>query len=115
MNLELLSDQQILKILGERFEDYRRVQQMQDQDIFKRGGVKKDALASFKKGRNISLLNFIKILRGAGLLSHLETMIPENEKFSPINEIENKSKEHPARIHKKKNKKEPTFHWGDEQ
>lgn len=115
MNLELLSDQQILKTLGERFEYYRRVQQMQDQDIFKNGGVKKDALASFKKGRNVSLLNFIKILRGAGLLSHLETIIPENQNFSPIEEIESKSNKHPARVHKKKSKKDKTFQWGDEQ
>ena len=115
MKLELLSDKQVLKILGERFEAYRRAQSLQDQDIFDKGGVKKDALANFKKGRNISLLNFIKILRGGGLLGFLEPLIPEVETFSPIHEIKTNKKKPPARIHKKSDSQDKKFQWGDEE
>ena len=111
--LKLLSDEQILAELGRRFEAHRLTSRIPDKEIFETGGVKKDALAHFKKGRNISLLNFIKILRGAGLLSDLERLIPETDEFSPSDLVSDSLHSRPKRI-RNSGKKLERFRWGDE-
>ncbi len=112
-NIKMLSDEQILGELGSRFEQLRLAARLPDQEIFARGGVKKDALANFKKGRNISLLNFVKILRGANLLDELEQLLHRKDLFSPMALLENPQLAAPKRIRQKKNKP-MSFRWGDE-
>src|SRR5262245_43056207 len=89
--LEFLSDFQILAELGRRYEDHRRASRLPDQDIFATGGVKKDALAHFKKGKNVSLLTFIKILRGARLLGDLDRLLRPIDSFSPMAALTNQA------------------------
>ncbi|MFN0062211.1 MAG: hypothetical protein ACKVPX_06820 [Myxococcaceae bacterium] len=110
--LDLLSDEQVLEELGRRFEDHRQVSRIPDQQIFDAGGAKKDALAHFKKGQNISLLSFIRILRGAGLLGELDRLLRPVDTFSPIALVKQKRRI-PKRIRNKKTKA-GSFAWGDE-
>ncbi|MCM2282863.1 MAG: hypothetical protein NDI61_13570 [Bdellovibrionaceae bacterium] len=112
-DLSLLSDEQLLAELGRRLERIRVARRIQDQEIFGKGGVKKDALAHFKKGKNISLINFIRILRGVGLLSELEHLLPQPTLFSPLSLALAKEEKLPSRI-RKKQKKVRNFKWGDE-
>lgn len=112
-NVFMLSDQQVVEELGERFEAYRLASGLADRDIFARGGVKKDALASFKKGQNISLLNFIRILRGVGRLDALAQLFPDVETFSPVASVLREPAHKRSRI-RKKSKSTKLFKWGDE-
>ena len=112
-NLSILSDQAILEELGKRLETYRRFARMPDSRIFSRGGVKKDALAKFKKGKNISMLNWIKILRGANVLSQIETLFETPSLFSPLETLTEKTHKMPQRIRQKKTP-QSSFQWGDE-
>jgi hypothetical protein len=109
----LLSNDQLLKELGRRFDLYRLGKRIPDQQIFETGGVTRQALANFKKGRNISFLNFIKILRGSDLLPALLQAIKPAERFSPLDFVQTSQARLPERIrtHKRKKKK---FKWGDE-
>lgn len=113
-DLALLSDQQVLEELGRRFDVLRKRRRIPDQELFERGGVKKDALASFKKGRNVSLLNFVKIVRGAGLLEELARLFTTEDDFSPVALTEGRTAEVPRRISKKRRAAVPGFHWKDE-
>ena len=107
MSEELMSDTQILQMLGERYEEFRLHRQLQDKDVMNAGGVTKDAINKFKnKGGNITLLNFIKILRGTGqleALSHLFNVPPS----LPKDDVPKVS-----RIRKKIRKKNP-IEWKD--
>lgn len=113
----LTSDEQFLQELGQLFDLYRRSQRIPDKQIFENSGVSKQALAKFKKGHNISLLNFIKILRGADLLPSLKQMVKPLESFSPMQMALQQSTQVPERIRTRKSKKgskKKQFQWGDE-
>lgn len=112
-NLELLSNEQALRELGACFDRYRLAKRIPDKEIFEKGGATKQALAKFKKGRNISLLNFIKILRGADLLPALGKLIEASDPFSPLSFIEAQKIKTPTRIRKRRSKSKE-FKWGDE-
>lgn len=111
---ETLSDDQILRELGRRFEQRRLAARIADRDVFSGGGVKKDALAHFKKGKSVTLLNFIKILRGANLLDRLEQLFPESPAESPMMQITRSLKSAPKRIRARKPLTlKPPFEWGE--
>jgi len=100
-----MSDEQVLALLGEKFDKFRLSKGLRDQDVQSSGGVSKDALHKFKnQGGNITLVNFIKILRGTGELDALDTLF--NVPVSLPKEGEEKSV---SRIRKKKIKK--TIVW----
>jgi len=110
-----LSNEQILKELGRRLEACRLATGLSDRALFRAGGVKKDALAHFKKGRPVSLLNFIKILRGVKLLDPLESLIPEVDPESPLAQVSRAPSRRPRRIRKPKVRDvQAAFRWGDE-
>ncbi len=111
-HLALLADEQILVELGRRFEQLRQERELADRDLFERGGVKKDALAAFKKGRNVSLLNVVKIMRGAGLLDELERLFPVRD-FSPLAELTGRSRQPRKRVVGPRSPAAP-FVWQDE-
>jgi hypothetical protein len=111
--IAILGNDQILAELGRRFEAYRLEAGFPDREIMTQGGIKNDALANFKKGRNISFLNFIKLLRGAKLLHRLEDLIPAETEFSPMAAIQNQKRQKRQRI-RKAPEKATDFKWGDE-
>ncbi len=109
-----LSDDQILQELGRRFDGQRLVSRIADRDIFLAGGVKKDTLAHFKKGKPVTLLNFIKILRGAGCLDRLEQLFPPADTESPMAQVSRPSARSPRRIRRPKHQPPGTpFQWGE--
>lgn len=111
MNNTLLSDRQLLSKMGDALEQLRLHRGLQDADIIERGGVTKDALAKFKRGDNITTLNLIKILRGAGLLDKFISTFDVVEERSLLDS--KKASKQPKRIHKKL--KPAPFQWEDEQ
>ena len=111
MDFRLLTDEDILKEIGKNYEQLRLRKKLSDEDVKSKGGTTKDAIRRFKKGENINLLNFIKILRGLGELENLQKLIEVKEEFSVIN---SKKKPLPKRVFKPKETKNNDFTWGDE-
>lgn len=111
MNFELLTDEEIIKQLAVRYEKIRLQKRLSEKDISKQGGTNSDALYRFKKGSNISLSNFIKILRGAGELDSLEKLLKPQE----IKSIRVKEEKLPKRVFKnKKEQNNSEFVWGED-
>ncbi|PHS12298.1 MAG: hypothetical protein COA86_18530 [Kangiella sp.] len=71
-----LSDQQILSELGQRFDKKRIQKGIMDKSLIKQGGVSSDALNKFRQASGgITLLNFVRLLRGINELDALEKLI----------------------------------------
>lgn len=108
----LFNDEDIIRALGKKYEKLRIEKELSDEDVSVMGGVSKDAIYRMKRGENISLVNFIKILRGLSELDALENVIKEVEDLN-IRDIYLKKKVK-KRIFKKTKGKDTDFKWGDE-
>jgi len=75
-----LSDKQVLAELGSRFDDKRIQKGIKDTDVIKNGGASSDALNKFRQSSGgITLLNFIRLMRGIGELDALDKLIPADK------------------------------------
>ncbi len=78
MNIEHLSNQHILKHLGERFLAARLNKNITQGELAKRSGVNEKTISNLEKGaKSVGLLNIIAILRALGLLHQLDSFMPE--------------------------------------
>lgn len=113
VNFNLLTDEDMIKEFGKRYEIIRLQKRLSDNDVAKKGGISKDAIHRLKNGSNINLSNFIKILRGLDELDSLEKLIiPKKE---PISIRDLNPKKTPKRIFKsKKSSTNIDFKWGDD-
>ena len=105
-----LSDQQILSELGRKFDKKRIQKNLMDKDVLKQGGVSSDALNKFRQASGgITLLNFVRLLRGINELGALEKLIKIEPSllFSDENNINRK---------RVRNNATPTesFMWGED-
>ena len=110
MQFELMTDKDVVAALGERFDKVRRHKHIQDKELLAASGTSSAVLAKFRKGGNINLESFVKLMRGIGELEALEKLLHVPESFSPTGE----NKKIPQRIRKSK-EDEKNFQWGDEQ
>lgn len=85
-----LTDEQILKELGERVKTERIRQGMTQETLSAKSGVGKSTVERFEKGESLQLLNLIRILRTLNLLQNLQLLIPSGEP-SPMEYLYNKS------------------------
>jgi len=108
----LINDDDIIKELARRYEKMRIYKELSDEDVSKNGGVSRDAIYRMKRGENISLVNFIRILRGLSELDALENVIKEVQELS-LKDMYYKKKVK-KRIFKKTKDKNKSFKWGDE-
>lgn len=68
MNILLSTDEEILKLFSKRLKDARLIKNITQESLAKRSGVGLSSIARFESGENISLLNFIKVVRALGLI-----------------------------------------------
>lgn len=108
--LSLMTDKAIIISLAKAYESIRISKELSEQEICIRGGVTKDAIQRFKKGENIGLKNFIKILRGIDQLERLSLLLPKEKQNPLLAKPEPKRK----RIRKKKPVVSEMFVWGDD-
>jgi len=114
MDFNLFTDEEIIKELASRCDSMRIKKELSEKDVSDKGGTNSDAIYRFKNGRNISLTNFIKIIRGIGELDNLEKLLRIDEQQS-IREI--KKSKTPKRIfksRKKDNENDTDFIWGED-
>ncbi len=113
MNFNLLTDEEIIKELALRCDTIRLDKQFSEKDVSQVGGTTIDAIYRFKTGKNISITNFIKILRGIGKLDDLEQLLKDNSPKSIRKNIVTKRKK---RVHKSsKSNAKIDFIWGDDE
>ena len=66
--------------------------------LAERSGVSQRTITGFERGeKNISLINFIELLRTLKLVANLEELIPENPLVSPLEMMELEKKKRKER------------------
>ncbi|MEH6617839.1 MAG: helix-turn-helix transcriptional regulator [Porticoccus sp.] len=78
MNFEHISNQQVLKEIGARFQMARLNENLSRQALAELSGVTEKTIANLEKGaKSVGLLNIIAILRALNLLEQLDNFMPE--------------------------------------
>ena len=83
MNYRAMSDKAILAIIGERAERQRLNQNISQADLARRAGLARIVVQRLEGGRGCTLESMIRILRVLGLLSQVDSFLPEPG-LSPI-------------------------------
>lgn len=115
MDFSLMSDNEIMAELADRLDLTRRNKTITDEQLIVDGGSNHNTLNRFRSHQGgISLVNFIRLLRGVGALDQLEQLLKVDAGYSPAADVAGKQqKEPPKRIRKKRGAK-ATVKWGDE-
>jgi len=77
------SNKEILIEVGDRIQNHRLKLNITQQELSEKTGLSLSLIQRVEKGASISLINFVKVLRGMQLLEGLENLIPKEE-ISPI-------------------------------
>jgi transcriptional regulator with XRE-family HTH domain len=109
--MHLQTNSEILHTIGKRVKDHRvRLRLTQKQLAFE-ADVSLKTLVNFEHGHNVSLLNFIAILRALKTIDQLNLIMPE-PKINPLDYLtKNKLVK---RVRYKRIGKTQTWQWGDE-
>lgn len=112
MEFKLMTDEQIIEALGNRLESTRLHNGIKDKQVLKDGGVTSDALNKFRQANGgITLLNFVRLIRGVGELKQLEKLLFVEEEFS-FKQSRTVTKR--KRVVDPRNTKKTSFEWGED-
>ena len=78
-----MSNPAVLVKIGQRIKETRIRQHITQEELATASGVSPLTVANIEKGKSVSLLLFISVLRSLGLLENLEQLVPEI-RISPI-------------------------------
>ena len=78
-----MSDPAILVKLGARIKDTRLRKSITQEELAQTAGVSPLTVENIEKGKPVTMIMFLSILRALGLLENLENLIPE-AKISPL-------------------------------
>ncbi len=81
-----LSDEAVLKQLGERLLQYRLNRNMTQATLAKEAGVSGRTNNRVEHGHSTQLSNLVRLLRSLGLLENMDAMVPEPA-MSPIQQM----------------------------
>ena len=78
-NLSYTTNQDIIILLCQRLKEYRLAARMSQREMAEKSGVSLTTISHFEQGmnRNITLNNFISLLRVLGLEQRLSDLLPE--------------------------------------
>ncbi len=73
------TNQDILTLLARRVKEYRLAARLSQQEMAEKSGVSKATIGHFEQGvnQNMTLNNFISILRVLGMENRIEDILPE--------------------------------------
>lgn len=76
---EYITNSDILLLLAKRLKDYRLAARMSQKELAERSGVSQTTISHFEQGvnRNLTLNNFISLLRVLGLEQRIGEVMPE--------------------------------------
>lgn len=108
----MTSDEEILRIIGERLKKMRINAAMSQNDIVEKTGISRRTLYNIETGKDVSFSNVIKVLRALNKISSLNIVFPE-QRDQPEDLFRlKKARERVTK--KKKEMDEPSIKWGDE-
>ena len=97
MDYSLALNKEILLDLGKKLKQHRLNQNLLSEELANLSGVSVRTITGFERGeKNISLVNFIELLRALKLINDLNAIIPQLPLISPLQII---------KIEKKKRKR----------
>ena len=84
MDYKLLTDDEIMQDLAEKFDLLRRSKEIKDETLAAKGGTNRMQISRFRNGQGgISLKTFIRILRGMDELDRLEDLLKVDMDYHP--------------------------------
>ncbi len=77
--IKAMSNSEIVRELGRRFKDYRLSCRMTQEEAAQKAGIGLVTLRNFENGKayNITMTNFLALLRTVGQLEQVEEVLPE--------------------------------------
>ena len=114
MDLDGKFEEEIFKEVTERVRQYRISCGITQAELADKAFVAPGTVARFERGKDISLLNFIKIMKALGLENNIDMMVPDHTKRPSYYISEHKEKQR-VRKNKADEEKENTWKWGDEE
>jgi transcriptional regulator with XRE-family HTH domain len=83
INWNAMNDKAVSEILGGFIKESRLRQRKTQEELAAEAGIARSTLSLLEKGKNTSLLAFIRLLRALGMLSLLEEF-RERERLTPL-------------------------------
>lgn len=76
---DYITNNDILMLLSKRLKDYRLAARMSQKDLSEQSGVSQTTISHFEQGvnRNMTLNNFIALMRVFGMEHRMEDVMPE--------------------------------------
>jgi transcriptional regulator with XRE-family HTH domain len=111
MNLQVMSDQDIVKELGLRLDAIRKHKNLRDIDVTELAGLGDKALSRFRRGANPSLETFMKLMRALDELDQLDGLL-QLPSYSPVAALKQPAPR--QRVRTKTPKNTQPIKWGDE-
>lgn len=112
-NYQLLTDEAVMKELGEKIKQTRLKLNMTQTEMAKECGIAKRTLERFEHGASVQLTNFIRILRIIGQIEPLLTMIPEPTESPMAMLLKEDQTRYRASGKKKRKKETKAWEWGE--
>ncbi len=110
-----LSDNTILREIGERIAKHRLNRNLTQGDLSKKAGVSKRTIQRVEHGNSVQMTNMIRILRVLELVENVEILVPR-PLVSPIQKLKRKGKRRKRASSVKSQAKEKSqWSWGDEE
>lgn len=105
----------ILKELGSRLATKRLNLNLTQAELAERAGVSRPTIQRLEEGRSTQLSNLMRVLRALGLITNLETLVPE-QTISPMLLAKSRSKERKRASSgtSQLDSPDPNWKWGDE-
>ncbi len=79
MNLTLMTDMEILKILASRAREVRISKDLRQSDLSQKSGVPLSSIRVFERSGTISLVYLVKVLRALSLVEDLDALFQTSE------------------------------------
>ncbi len=79
MNAEFVTNQDIILMLSKRIKEYRLAARLTQKEIAEKSGVGLATISHFEQGvsQNMTINNFISLLRVVGMENRLNDLLPE--------------------------------------
>ena len=91
MDWKTLSNPAIMIEIGKRLKSYRIRKNLSQKELASRAGISVLSVQNLEKGRFVTMVTFISILRMLKLLGNIETLVPELP-ISPVELLKLKGK-----------------------